>query len=158
MSSLDEFARECRQVSQDLRRIPAELRRGLAKEVKDKVAEPLAAQIRAQAHGPWAHVLAAGTKARAAADPQVVVGGLRPRLSGGAGPRQVVFGAEFGGGKRRGTSRSRKGNVYKRRTTAQFAGHRDPFVFPTVEAQLPEVLDAYADIVLDVFDREVGNG
>jgi hypothetical protein len=86
--------------SKALRRIPKEVRRALAAEVKTEVAAPLAVKIAGAATGPYNRVLRNGTKARASADPQIVVGGARPRLSHGAGPRDVVFGTEFGGGKR----------------------------------------------------------
>lgn len=141
MASPEEFARECDAVARALRRIPREVRRELSAQVKDKVAVPLAQDIGSQARGPWERVLQAGSKARAGADPKIVVGGKTPRLSGGGGPRDVVFGSEFGGG--------------RRPTTRQFARHKAPFVYPTIEAKLPEVLDTYADIVLDVMDKEI---
>lgn len=127
--------------------------------MKTEVAEPLARKIGAAAGGPWARILDAGTKARAAADPQIVVGGARPRLSGGAGPRQVVFGTEFGGGGRvKAIPTTPKRRGHRRVTTNQFRRHHKPFVFPTIEANMPEVLDAYADITLKVLNEGVNNG
>jgi hypothetical protein len=104
-------------------------------------------------------VLAAGVKARAGADPTIVVGGLRPKLSGGAGPRQVIFGAEFGGGKRLSAvpaGRGRRG--YRRYTTAQFRAHQTPFVFPTIADNIPWALDTWADLTLDVLEQAIPDG
>jgi hypothetical protein len=75
----------------------------------------------------------------------------------------VVFGVEFGGGGRRGTVRAHTRrswpvDTYKRNTTAQFAAHHDPFVFPTVEAKAPEVLDHVATIILETFEQVMPNG
>ena len=133
MSSIETFARECDITARNLRRVPRDLRRALSTEVKAQVAVPLAAKVGAAATGPWAKVLQPGTKARAGADPVIVVGGMRPRLSGGAGPRDVVFGVEFGGGKRTTAVPTRPGRGgYKRRSTNQFASHKAPFVYPTI--------------------------
>lgn len=150
------FARECEYVAKALRRIPKEVRRTLAHEVKDKVAVPLASKVAANAKGPWARVLSSGTKARSGANPTINIGGMRPKLSGGAGPRDVVFGSQWGGGKRSTTvaaTSRRKG--YRRRSTNQFVSNITPFVYPTIVARMPEVLDTYADIVLDVMDKEI---
>lgn len=158
MSTPQEFADECDAVAKALRRIPREVRRELSAQVKEKVAQPLATAIGRQAHGPWERVLQAGSRARAAADPKIVIGGKTPRLSGGGGPRDVVFGAEFGGGKRTTTVPARAGRkAYRRASTRQFVRNYDPFVYPTIEANVPEVLDTYADIVLDVMDKEVNS-
>lgn len=157
MSEPGQFARECEATARALRRLPSEVRRAFAADVKSKVADPLARRIAGAASGPWAAVLAAGTKSRASGDPQIVVGGQRPKVSGGAGPRALIFGTEFGGGKRRGYSTSRRGRRYARATTNQFARNQRPFVFDTVSESVPAVLDAYAEIVETTFDREVGS-
>lgn len=159
MATPEDFARECRDAAKGLRRVQRDLRRTLAGEVKDEVAIPLAAKIGAAASGPWATVLSAGVKARAAADPTIVVGGLRPKLSGGGGPRQVVFGVEFGGGKRQTaipSTPARRG--HRRRTTAQFSQRHDPFVFPTIAHNLPWVLDTFADLTMATLDKGVNDG
>lgn len=159
MSTPDEFAAECEAAAKALRRLPKDVRRALASEVKSDVAEPLSRKIAAAAVGPWNRVLRAGTKARSAADPQIVVGGMRPKLSGGGGPRSVVYGTEFGGGKRRTAVPSKPGRRgYSRRSTAQFARHHQPFVFKTIGTNIGWVLDRYADIVDEVIDREIGRG
>lgn len=159
----DQFATDCEAAAKGLRRVPKELRRALSTEVKAAVADPLAARIRAAASGPYARILGPGTKARAGADPTIVVGGASPKLSGGAGPRRVVFGTEWGGGKRLspvvGYDRGgrRKGHVrgYRRYSTNQFHRHQHPFVFPTVNANMDKALEAWATIVTDVVNREV---
>lgn len=148
-----DFAADCEAAAKGLRRVPRELRRALAQQVKTEVAEPLANRVKAAATGPWARVLAAGTKARAGADPTIVVGGQSPKLSGGGGPRSVVYGTEFGGGKRLTAVPGRAGRRgYRRYSTNQFRGRQRPFVFRTINQQMPKVLDAYAGIVMEVLD------
>lgn len=144
-----------------LRRVPKDLRRALSTEVKEQVAVPLAGRIRVAASGPYTRVLSAGTKARAGADPTIVVGGLSPKLKGGGGPRSVVFGTEWGGGKRsrpitgytRGGQRPGRVRGHRRHTTMQF-GRPRPFVYSTVSANYGDIIDTYADIVM----RVLGDG
>jgi len=156
VASTDDFAQGCRDASRNLRRVDKELRRALSSESKDKVAVPLAAKVASAARGPWARVLAAGTKARAGADPTIVIGGMRPRTSGGAGPRALVYGTEFGGGTRvtalTATSRRRG---HRRHTTAQFRRNSHPYVFSTVADNVPWVLDTFADIAMTTLEKEV---
>ena len=156
MASTDDFAQGCRDASRNLRRVDKELRRALSSESKEKVAAPLAAKVASAASGPWARVLAAGTKARAGADPTIVIGGMRPRASGGAGPRALVYGTEFGGGSRRaelpGSPRRRR---HHRNTTAQFRRNMHPFVFPTIAKNVDWVLDTFADIAMTTLEEEV---
>lgn len=159
MATPEEFSAECRLASKNLRRVPRELRRALSSEVKNQVAVPLASRVGSAARGPWSRVLQAGTKARAGADPTIVVGGLRPKLSGGAGPRQVVFGAEFGGGKRlTAVPRTARHRGYRRYSTNQFRANKTPFVFPTIAKNLPWVLDQFADISMTTLNKEVNRG
>lgn len=151
----NDFAAECEAAAKSLRRVPTELRRALSREVKTQVAEPLANRIRSQAGqtGPWGHILARGTKARAGADPTIVVGGLSPKLSGGGGPRHVVFGTEWGGGKRLSRVPSRAGRRgYRRYSTNQFRRAR-PFVFPTINQNMDATLEAFADITMTVLEK-----
>lgn len=151
---MGDFGSECREAARNLRRVDRDLRRDLAGQVKDRVAVPLAGRVASAATGPWSRVLAAGTKARAAADPTLVVGGTRPRLSGGAGPRDVVFGAEFGGGRRlTAVPRSARRRGYRRYSTNQFRRNQAPFVFPTIRREMDGILDTYADIVTDTFRK-----
>jgi hypothetical protein len=159
MATPDDFAAACRAASRGLRQVPTDLRRELSAQTKDQVAAPLAGRIAAAATGPHAAILAAGTKARAGADPTIVVGGLRPKLSGGAGPRQVVFGDEFGGGKRLSPiPRSRRARAHRRHSTNQFRRGAKPFVFPTIGDNLPWVLDTFADVTLSTLSKGVNRG
>lgn len=149
-----------------LRRLPKDVRRALSARMKDEVATPLASRIAAAAAGPWAGALRAGTKARAGADPTIAVGGMSPKMRGGAGPRNVVFGAEFGGGKRlakvteyqRGGRRAGKVRGHRRYATRQFAHNKDPFIFDTVAANMDKTMDAIATIVLEVMAEDTPGG
>ena len=156
MTEPTEFARACRDASRDLRRLPKDLRRTLAQRVRPDVADPLAGDIRADYRGPWANVLSAATKTRVSGDPQIVVGGSRRVVSGGAAPRQLVYGAQFGGGKKVAevTRRTKhKGTVrYRRRTTAQFR-NPVPTIFPTIGRTIDKTLDRFARIVGEVLDN-----
>lgn len=154
--SIEGFARECEITAKNLRRIPRELRKTLSSDVKEKVATPLAAKVGAAATGPWARVLSTGSKARAGADPKIIVGGLRPRLRNGAGPRQVVFGVEFGGGRRTTAIPARNGHRgYHRKSTKQFVNNKRPFVYPTIARNIDWVLDTFADITIGVLSKGV---
>lgn len=158
MAATSDFVTACKTAARQLRRLPAEVRRTLGARMGQEVAAPLAADIARDWSGPYARVLAAGTKARVGADPTVVVGGATPRLSGGAGPRTVVYGAEFGGGSRRGFVTSPRGRRYARHTTRQFPPGGQHAIFGTVEAQLPELLEHTADLVLEAVDQVVTDG
>lgn len=166
----DDFARDCRAMAAAVKKLPSDVRAELGREVKTRVAEPLAQKIAEQAHGPYGRALAASVKVRVSADPTIVVGGTRPVVSGGATGRDLVFGTEFGGGNRvsvvnrerhadgrkrvgrigRGEQerqRARGRSVYKRHTTKQFR-NPNPFVYPTVEANVEWALDEFAAIVM----------
>jgi hypothetical protein len=151
MATPAEFAAQCKATARLIRRLPPELRRELGRQVKPKVADPLAASVRADWVGPHRAVLSAGTKTRVAGDPQLVVGGARRVLSGGGSVRSVVFGDEFGGGSRRivvsSTSRRR---AHRRHTTRQFARAGYGRLFGTVRNQLEPTFDRWASIVDDV--------
>jgi hypothetical protein len=165
MATTDDFERACRDTSRQLRRVPAELRRTLAAEVSARVADPLAARIASRWSGPYAAVLSAATRSRKGADPVLVVGGRRPVTSGGAAASQLVYGTEFGGGKRktrtaRGTQRRRRGGagetaVYDLRSTQQFT-RRAPAIIPTLRADAPAAIERWSDVVLEVLDAELG--
>lgn len=161
-----EFATACKQAARDLRRIPKELRREVGAEVKKDVADPLAAAIRQAWHGPQAAVLSAATKTRVNVDPVIVVGGSRRVLSGGGSARDVVFGNEFGGGKRsalvnrpRSAGRKRRGRVttteaattrkkiFRRHTTKQFPVEGQHAVFGTVEDLLDDTFARWVDVI-----------
>lgn len=172
---MDDFARACKDAARQLRRLPRDVRQELATEVRDAVAEPLAAAIRADWRGPHAAVLAAGTKTRVQVDPMVVVGGARKVVSGGAGVRDLVFGNEFGGGKRvalvgrpKSNGRRRRGKVtaaeasgsriYRRRTTRQFPVEGQHSVFGTIEGTLDATFDRWVDVINRRIDRSLDSG
>ena len=152
MSDLDDFERSCRETSRQLRAIPKDLRKALAVRVRPEIAEPLAAKIRSSWSGPWAQVLATATKTKTGADPTIFVGGSRKVVSGGASPRQLVYGAEFGASGRTvtGVQAGTGHRSYSRRSTRQFVANKAPSVFPTIRANGGWVMDKFADIVDDV--------
>jgi hypothetical protein len=152
-------AREFGQLAQDLRRAPKVIRDAVKRDSRTEIAEPLAGKIRAAASGPWAKVLAPGTKTRAGsgAEAQIVVGGVRPKLSGGGGPRSVVYGTEFGGGKRLTAVPTRgRRRGYRRFSTNQFRRNKRPFIFPTVAKNIDAIVEAYAGIVSRALDDVLG--
>ena len=155
MAGTEDFSAECRDVARSLRYVPRELKKELSGRVKAEVAVPLAQRIGAAATGPWARVLQAGTKALAGADPKIKVGGLSPKLRNGGGPRHVVFGTEFGGGKRlTAVPKTPRHRGYRRYSTNQFRTKR-PFVFPTIGKNFEWVLDTFSDITIETLDKEV---
>lgn len=154
-----------------MRRLPKELRRALGREVKDTVAEPLAADIRSAWRGPHAHVLSAATKARVSTDPQIVIGGSRRVVSGGASPRDLVFGNEWGGGKRialvnrrRTAGRGRVSaaerasagrRIHRRHTTRQFPRQGQHAVYGTIHATLDRSFERWVTAVNQIIDKVV---
>lgn len=161
MATVEIDAREFGDLARDLRQAPKAIRVAVKRESRARIAEPLAGRIRAAATGPWSGVLAAGVKTRAGsgAEAVVAIGGARPKLRGGAGPRHVVFGAEFGGGKRIArVPRTDRHRGYRRYATNQFRGHHDPFVFPTAARSQDAIAETYAEIVLEALDGVIGNG
>jgi len=157
MTSTEPFERALRDTSRALRRVPADLRRELSAEVASRVTEPLAARIASRWAGPYAAVLSAATRSRKGADPVIVVGGRRPVVRGGAAASQLVYGAEFGGGKRRtrttrSTRNGGRSTTYDLRSTQQFA-RRSPAIIPTLRADAPAAIDAWAETVLDVLEQ-----
>lgn len=152
----DDFVAECKAVARDLRRVPAELRKRLGREVRDDVAEPLAGEIRSAFDGPYRGVLVGAVKARIQGDPMIVVGGSRPVLTGGASVRDVVFGDEFGGGSRLGTVRSTsKRRGHARHTTRQFAGKARHNILGTIEDNAAKTFERWADVVERIIKEAV---
>ncbi|MFW5473689.1 hypothetical protein ACOCJ5_10295 [Knoellia sp. CPCC 206450] len=142
-----------------MRRLPAELRRTLANEVRDEVVEPLAADIRAAWTGPHARALSASTKARVSGDPKIVVGGARRVVSGGASARQLVFGNEWGGGKRVKAIPARPARRgHRRHTTRQFPTTGQHTVYGTIHATLDRTFDRWADVVNRIIERSLDRG
>lgn len=159
MATGSEFATACKTASRNMRRLPAELRRALANEVRDAVAEPLAADIRYAWSGPYRFPLSQATKARVQTDPQVVIGGSRRVVSGGASARDLVYGEEWGGGKRVKAIPARPGRRgHRRRTTRQFAGPGQHAVYGTIARTLPRSLERFGDAVEKIIGKVMGNG
>lgn len=151
MATPEDFARSCKDASRQLRRLPKEVRAQLRTRVRAEVAEPIAQDVRAGGTSLYARRVAPTTKVRAQADPTIVVGGARRVASGGAKGRELVYGAMFGGGNRVKAVPAQSGRRgYRRRTTRQFAGRRDPFVFRIVDRNLDRYLQRWAGIVDDV--------
>ena len=152
------FVARCRETARNLRRMPAEVRRELAQRVRPDVADPLAGDIRSTFTGPWAAQLSAATKTRVQAETKIVIGGARRVVSGGASARDLVFGDQFGGGKKvaQVSRRTRRGSVsYRRHTTRQFAKAKRDTVFPTIGRTMPDTLDRFARIVMEVLTRGI---
>jgi hypothetical protein len=143
-----------------LRRVPKDLKKALSVRVKPEIAEPLAQRVSGAWTGPYAQVLATATKARAGAEPIINIGGARKVVSGGASPRQLVYGVEFGATGRRvvGVSAGKGHRSYSRKATRQFVGHHAPAVFPTIRRSGGWLMDKYADIVNDVLGKVVSGG
>lgn len=160
----DDFAAECRRNALALRRLPADLKRELRARVRDDVARVVADDIAAAGSGVYARRVAATAKVRAGAEPTVVVGGARRVASGGARGRDLVFGVNFGtkGDKVRAvpaaSPRQGRGRGYRRHSTRQFLGRREPIVFGTIGRNLDRYLELWADVVTDLVDRSLGNG
>lgn len=136
------FERSCRDLSRQLAVVPGKVAAALEREAPSKVAEPVARRVAARWSGPWAGVLAAATKAITGSPTGVVVGGTAPVVSSGASVNDLVWGNEYGGG--------------RRPTTQQFVP-RHPAVITTIEGAVGELEDAYADIVQDELE-EVARG
>lgn len=156
----DEFAREVKNLSRALAKLPLELRREMSDEVKEKIAPRLVQRVGRAATMPYRDVLLFAPKIRANPNPTIVVGGTSTgRLSGGATARDVVFGTEYGGGNRVSVVNRKPGKrgrvskgeyssgVYKRHTTRQFLPAR-PYIWETVEKEFPWVLEEWAEIVM----------
>lgn len=142
-----------------MRRLPIDVRRELRTRVKSEVAGPIAQDVRSAGSTSYGRRVAGTTRVRAQADPTIVVGGAKRIVSGGAKGRDLVFGTHFGGGSRVTAVPARSGRRgYQRRSTRQFAGRRDPFVFGTVARNLDRYLDLWAGIVDDVVGKVIGRG
>lgn len=157
MGTPEQFQRECKALARAMRRLPPVLRRELGADVRREVAEPLAAAMRSSLAGPYASALQGAIKTRVSVDPQIVVGGARRVVSGGARQRQLVYGVEFGGGKAvRRVSASRRAGVYRRKVTNQFVPAH-PFVFSTISDRGAAMLEAWADVIVKRIGEEFDN-
>ena len=107
----------------------------------------LADAIRSTVSGPYGPALASAVTIRDSADvTEVVVGGTRRVLSGGATASDLAPGVEYGGGRRIGTVRaSRRARSYRRHTTRQFT--RRPYLRPAIAKAAEAVVDRLAAAV-----------
>lgn len=169
-------AREAYAASRALRQLPAAIKRQLKVDVRQEVAEPLAGRIKAAPQGPYAAVISSTVKTKVDTVPRIAIGSARRAVSGGASVRELVYGTEFGGGKRITTvdrpARNAKGRNgrrasantrrkvaaasgatrYRRKSTAQFATPH-PFAFPTIRRERATMLEGFARIVDRVLDE-----
>lgn len=152
------FHAQCTATARSLRRLPKDLRRDVAADVQARVAVPLAGAMRGALSGPYANALQGAVKARAAADPRIMIGGASRVVSGGARARQLIYGVEFGGG--RGHARvaaTGKHRGYNRASTRQFVPARS-FVGATLTARGAAALTVWADVILEHLERGLENG
>lgn len=107
----------------ELSAAPGRVEAALAPAQLGQVAGILDAAVVAAWSGPYAVALAAGTAVETSPDLAVVTGGSAGHLSGGATAGDLVFGVEYGGGRRVAPVRpGRRARAHQRRTTAQFHG------------------------------------
>lgn len=65
----------------------------------------------------------------------------------------MVFGTEFGGGKKvRAIARTPRRAGHRRRTTQQFVTAR-PFIYPAISRNYGWALDRFADVVFKVLEK-----
>ena len=127
------FRDQCRAVGRQLRSLPAEVRTQVRKDGQRLLADPLATRMRGNVTGPWAvKIRAHGIRTTAGSEPTIKLGGARKVFSGGAAPRDVIPGTEFGGG--------------RRPTTRQFRTPR-PFVYATLADDREQLLADWARLV-----------
>lgn len=132
------FERSCRDLSRQLRVVPGQVEAAIEREAPARAADPVARRVAARWSGPWAGVLAAATKAIQGNPTGVVVGGTSPVVSGGASVNDLVWGNEYGGG--------------RRPATQQFVP-RHPAIVTTIEGAVSELEDAYADLAADAIEE-----
>lgn len=140
-----------------MKALDPDVRRQVKKDGQRLITEPLAARMRANVKGPYAAKIAAtGIRATAGSIPQVKLGGARKVFSGGAAPRDVIPGTEWGGGGRgrRGgrtatyqrRTRSGGSTTVRRQVTHQFATPR-PFIYATIAGDRAEMVADWLRLV-----------
>lgn len=132
-------AGQVQQAATALHAAPARLEATLAGPALAGALDVLEQAVAGAWSGPYAVALSAGTRVQA--PDQVVVGGGAGHLSGGATAGDLVYGVEYGGGRRVGAVRAgRRAKAHTRRTTAQF---------PARTLAATHAVDAAADRALD---------
>lgn len=165
------FGDAARNAARDLRRLPSQARKVAGKEVQERVAEPLATEVR-QAYSSgsrMAQPLSAQVKTRVNAEPVISVGGARKLVSGGGSGRNLVYGLEFGSGTRpqraerlirnAARGRSSRGGSRTRRSTAQFAGEGGHYIFGTFSREAERTYDRWLGVlgvVLEEWEQSRG--
>jgi len=157
---MDAFERAAKDAARQLRKMPKELRKEMGRHVQQRVAVPLAGYVADAARGatPWGVKIAPVVKARLQGDPTIAIGAARKVFSGGASVNQVVYGANWGGGRRRkATARRLGGNPYTRSSTAQFIRGSSEFIYSTFRAKAEWALNEWVQ-VLDPYLTEWESG
>jgi hypothetical protein len=118
-----------------------------------KVSEQIASRLRATAPTETRYQnLVASIRTKADRNPKVDIGRLaNPKVSGGAGPRELVIGMEFGADQS-GPNRWR----FPPRTPRYGRGNAGYWIFPTARRNQAEIVKLWRDS-LDASIREWGN-
>lgn len=158
MAVRDPFDGACRDAAKGLRRLPSEVRKALGRDVKTKVADPLAGAVRSAyaGQGRVGGALVQAVKTRVNVEPVISVGGAKQLVSGGASGRQLVYGHEFGSGtppqraerlaRRNHHGTGRRGSR-TRGTTAQFAGPGHNAIFGTFAKEANTTFDNWLNVI-----------
>jgi hypothetical protein len=78
---------------------------------------------------------------------------------GGGAPRDLVYGDEWGGGRRVKAIPARPGRRgHRRRTTQQFPAQGQHAVYGTIHATLDRTFDRWVDVVDKLVGRVMGDG
>lgn len=118
---------------------------------REELAQPLADRLRAAGTGSTYARLVAGTTRVIPGRPIAVqIGGPQRLVSGGATGTDLVYGTEYGGGRRVTiVPANRRARAHRRRTTRQFISQRAPFIEDTVARAEADLGDQLADTIAD---------
>jgi hypothetical protein len=124
-----------------------------AREAVLKVSDRLASKLRASAPTDVRYQnLAASIRTRPDRNPKVNIGKLaNPKVSGGAGPRELLVGMEFGA-----DQSGPNGWRFPPRTPRYGNGNAGYWIYPTARRNQPEIVKLWRDS-LDASIREWGN-
>lgn len=140
--------------------MPDDLKRAMVDHVTAEVAEPLAADVRASAYGPYGPRVT--VRVAKGVEPALRAGGARKAFSGGASGAQVFYGNEFGGGRSRTwyVTSSRTGHRYSvhRATTRQFRRPPRPFVLSTFAAERDDITERWGQVLDPFLDAWAAGG
>jgi hypothetical protein len=121
-----------------------------AKAEAQKIADILAARIRARAPSDKRYQnLAVSVKSGKDRVPVIRIGGRQtPRVSGGAGPAQLVIGMEFGA-----DQAGPNGWRFPPRTPKQGRGNAGYWIYPTAKANQQEIIKLWFDAMDKLIDE-----